>query len=614
MEIAPDKQNIDRVFSNTTYYIDFYQRDYKWTSEPVLRLLDDIFYKFNIEYTSKRSIDPSKETVNAHYSWYYFNTYITNTINGKVFIVDGQQRLTTLSLILIKLYHLGQSHNSKLVKWIENKIAGQSGFENEFWMNHIRHKKTQQALFDGKIELKQIDTSSGITAQNMVQNYKIISQWLDQELQDLHKYETFVFYFLNRLVLINLSVEQTDVPMVFEVINDRGVKLKPYEILKGKLLGQIDKVELDKDDYNGLWEKQVTRINSYAEDEIDEFFSYYLKAKFSDTRKDGTRFDNDYHREMFKEDLNKVLNLKRDSSHVKSFLKNEFTYFTNLYSKISDYYDTFDEGQPYVYYNALNGMDGQFLLILSACSLNDKDEDQKIKAISYELDRFFSFLQLQGSYDSNSFNDALYRISSEIRDQDIEIVRQVFDKYILEEISSRRIIEVKAPFQYTYFKNTGINLNTRFKRYYFARIEKFLADNMNLNMKHFIGDLVLKTGHVNGFHIEHILSYNDDNLALFNNDEDVFEQERNRLGGTLLLKGRDNISSNNEPYKKKLKTYANTLYWNETLREDSYKSKLDFKDLINTHQLEFEPYTQFGPEELENRHQLLYRISEIIWN
>ena len=35
MDIAPDNQNIDRVFSNTTYYIDFYQRDYKWTTEPV---------------------------------------------------------------------------------------------------------------------------------------------------------------------------------------------------------------------------------------------------------------------------------------------------------------------------------------------------------------------------------------------------------------------------------------------------------------------------------------------------------------------------------------------------------------------------------------------------
>jgi len=38
------------------------------------------------------------------------------------------------------------------------------------------------------------------------------------------------------VVIINLEVAQTDVPMVFEVINDRGIRLQPYEILKGKLL------------------------------------------------------------------------------------------------------------------------------------------------------------------------------------------------------------------------------------------------------------------------------------------------------------------------------------------------------------------------------------------
>ena len=64
--------------------------------------------------------------------------------------------------------------------------------------------------------------------------------------------------------------------MVFEVINDRGVRLKPYEILKGKLLGQIDKIELDQGGenggYNELWEKQVQAVNMFREDEIDNFF------------------------------------------------------------------------------------------------------------------------------------------------------------------------------------------------------------------------------------------------------------------------------------------------------------------------------------------------------
>ena len=109
------------------------------------------------------------------------------------------------------------------------------------------------------------------------------------------------------------------------------------------------------------------------------------------------------------------------------------------------------------------------------------------------------------------------------------------------------------------------------------------------------------------------MSHNDDNLHLFNGDIDLFEQERNRLGGLLLLKGLDNISSNNEIYAKKLQSYANTLYWNETLRDDSYKSKLDMKALKERYKLDLCPYDSFGPEELNARQKLLFEISSIIW-
>lgn len=240
MDISPDKQNIDSVFSNAVYHIDFYQRDYKWASVPVQRLLDDIYYQFGENYWKHTDVDPSKETVTAHYPWYYLNTYVTNVIDGRVFVVDGQQRLTTLTLILIKLRHMAIEHKSRTANWLEQKIAGYSGMDREFWMNHVRYTDVMNALFERKVDFKSIDTSVGITAVNLVSNYQLIDQWLDENLDSKHMLETFIFYFLSRLVLINLAVEQTDVPMVFEVINDRGVRLNPYEILKGKLLGQID--------------------------------------------------------------------------------------------------------------------------------------------------------------------------------------------------------------------------------------------------------------------------------------------------------------------------------------------------------------------------------------
>ncbi len=612
MDITPDKQNIDRVFSNTTYYIDFYQRQYKWNDIPVKRLLEDIFYKFNEEYNKNKDSDIPLSQLISKYSWYYLNTYVTNIIDGKLFVVDGQQRLTTITLVLIKLYHQSVKYKSKLSGWLKTKIIGQSGFEEEFWMNHEAHKATMLGLLEGK-ELNTINTSSGITAQNMVANYAIIEKWLDADLKDIHRFESFSFYFLQRLVLINLSVEKTEVPMVFEVINDRGVKLKPYEILKGKLLGQVDKEELNALKLNEIWDNQVDKINKFKEDEIDQFFIYFLKSKLADTRGTAVKFDKDYHRAIFDEEFNSFLGLKHNSKNVKSFLQNEFINFTNLYDKISSYYREYSDKQPYVYYNSLTEMDTQFLLILSACTLNDKEEDEKIYLISKQIDRLFCLLQLQRSYNSNSFATEIYKLSAEIRNRSIDEISVIFDKYLLTLLADARGVTVDNAISYGFFKETGIELDKRFKRYFFARIEKFIADNTSMQMKQSLYDLVQNTGSKNGFHIEHVLSENSENKALFNNDEEYFERERNRLGGLLLLKGKDNISSNNETYKKKLKSYANTLYLNETLREDTYKSKLDFKDMIKKYNLQFRHMDSFGPQELEERHKLLFDIVKIIW-
>jgi hypothetical protein len=413
-----------------------------------------------------------------------------------------------------------------------------------------------QSLFDNIEDKKNIDTSSGVTAVNMINNYGVISSYLDRELLEKHQYESFVFYFLKRLVLINLNVEQTDVPMVFEVINDRGVRLKSYEILKGKLLGVIDKEELDSLKLNELWEDQVAKVNEHKEDEIDNFFIYYLRSRFANTIGEARNYDRDYHRIIFTPDINNTLELLHNPKKVKRFLQNEFKYFTDLYSNIYKYSNDPKDEFVHVYYNRLNEMDSQFLLILSACTLNDEQEKEKIQIISYNVDRLFSLLQLQRSYDSNDFNVAIYKLSSEIRNKQPDEIKGIFDKYLLQLLSDARGVNISDVYTYGIFKDTGIELSKRFKRYFFARIEKFISINTNLNMKHSLYDLVANTGSVNGFHIEHILAQNEVNKDHFNKDEDLFERERNRLGGLLLLKGKDNISSNNETYENKLKSYS----------------------------------------------------------
>ncbi len=105
----------------------------------------------------------------------------------------------------------------------------------------------------------------------------------------------------------------------------------------------------------------------------------------------------------------------------------------------------------------------------------------KIKAVAHEADRLYSLLQLQSAYDSNEFADVLQRIAEAIRGKDVAAYRPAFDAELTAMIAARRNVQEAEPLSYAAFKQTGINLNTRFKRYFFARIDEFLAEQMNLN-------------------------------------------------------------------------------------------------------------------------------------
>ena len=173
---------------------------------------------------------------------------------------------------------MSKDFDDELSDWIGSCICGHSGKKSNFWMNHEGCQDVLKTLYD--TGSANISENARITEKNIVQNYKFVSDYIDANISkdNIKRYEAFVYYFLRRVVVIRLDVSQTDVPMVFEVINDRGVKLKPYEILKGKLLGQVNKKELDELKLNESWDNQVEKINNYATDEIDQFFIYYLKA------------------------------------------------------------------------------------------------------------------------------------------------------------------------------------------------------------------------------------------------------------------------------------------------------------------------------------------------
>ncbi|MCK9364394.1 MAG: DUF262 domain-containing HNH endonuclease family protein [Syntrophales bacterium] len=622
MEVNPEKQNINTLFSTTNYHIDFYQREYKWKEDEVGRLIDDIFYHFEQSYALHADLDPSEANVAKYYSWYYLNTYITNKTNGHIFVVDGQQRLTTLTLMLIALYQMcGPAcfNSTDLRDWLKTKVVGVGvGGKKQFWMAHSKREPIMHALFMD-LPLTKDMIEDGVTAENIIKNYDRIRKEFSARLSTRHKLDTFIFYFLCTVVIINLEVARTDVPMVFEVINDRGVRLQPYEIMKGKLLGEIDTAEVDH--YTDIWQESLSKLEARAEDEADYFFRTYLRAHFSEVRKQGQSFDGPYHRAIFEPICDDVLHLKRNAQGIKVFLDGPFRYYAWLFLKLRELGENERSPIPECYYNSqLNRMDGHIMLTIAACNVNDPDEDTKIAAVARGFDRAYVLLQLNRAYDSNQFQEFLYTLNPLLHGCPKEKIEETINEKVLAEINSRRNTNSKDLLTYVQFKQVGYgDYNPRFLRYFLARIELLIVQGLGCNLQDTLYNYVSGTGKSNAYHIEHILARNDESRGLFKNakgdvDEALFENERNRFGGLLLLKGQDNQSSGKESYANKLKTYTGSApYLAQTLVPDFYKSNSAMQNFIQQSSLEFTPVPQFTLDALEKRSELLYGLTKRIW-
>ena len=608
-EIIPDRQTVQSCLSKKTYFVDFYQREYIWSKNTVEVLLRDIFYAFEISYEDHKNEEMTEEVLEL-YNWYYMNVFITNKVNSKVYIVDGQQRLTTLSLIATKLYHLITDETLKDL--LKDCIFTKDMFKgNVFCIDNEKRKDVMENILENK---NYTDPFKNKTEETLIARFKDISRFIDDKQMDENKLRAFCMYFLRKLVMVELSVEKDDTPMVFEVINDRGEALKPFEILKGKMVGLLSKN--DTQAYSEKWDKAMLKLP----DMQDNFFGDYLKSRFvtSSNTKLEASLSNLYHRYIFDvNDIAQELSFRRtDANHIKNiknFIDNELTYYATLYAKIRSNKDEYLK-----YDNEINDLSMQYQNIMAACTINDPREDEKIQVLAAEMDRFWMLLNLNGVYDSNEFQDKCYRISQQLKDAGLESYRSIYDNMLTDTIRQKRGIEGEVPLlDYNSFaKKNYTNMNTRMLRYFLARIEQYISNEASIAMQNSVSDISKRTGKITGYHIEHILSHNETNRSYFQSDEE-FEEKRNQLGGLLLLMGINNISSGNEEYEDKLKTYSNGLMWGHSLCEEFYHSNLNFtkfnERLQKEYGVSFRSYKKFDKEALEERSKLLYLLVKIIW-
>jgi uncharacterized protein with ParB-like and HNH nuclease domain len=124
-EIRGDAKNIRSLLSGAKYAIDYYQREYKWETKQVTELLNDLADKF------LQSYDPKHDRTRVEsYGHYFLGSIIVSDKNGQKLIIDGQQRLTSVTLLLIYLHaNIADSEQGKqLSELIFSQKYGKKSF------------------------------------------------------------------------------------------------------------------------------------------------------------------------------------------------------------------------------------------------------------------------------------------------------------------------------------------------------------------------------------------------------------------------------------------------------------------------------------------------------
>jgi len=642
--IEVEERDINYIFGKPKpYSLDVYQRDYRWSDDKeykiVTQLLIDIELRFenNIKFNKRNQsaeLPNILKDVEENFKPYFLNTIMLNEQSGNIYIVDGQQRLTTILLLLIKLYHIGVDKGTAVLN--VKKFIGEKIYEED--MASVKHFKIsnpdRNTIIRKIFEIETINDTdiTNITQLNLRDNYQIISKYFDGYFFDKNnvfnaeKYNYYVYNLLQKVLIIEQVIKhKEDVAMIFETANDRGKELEPHEVLKGMLLGVLDTNV--KEECNTIWNKGLKTFFSIDENykSVDDFFRTYFRAKYADTAFQYQQFANKYHRNLLSND--KIIkDLDRSNpSKIEKFIKKDFVYYYKLYLEISAYAK--DGTNLFIASNYANEQGQQFLLILSALSLNDPEHEAKVNLVAKKFDQFFTISSLIGAGDNNDRQKLYYDLSKSIRNKPLASLNDAFDSIIVPYFTEQGfpITEFNDIFQYKYFEKTKID--GRFSKYVLSRVDRFLADLLNeqsfskQESLHFITHSGNRPTH--GFHIEHMFSNNDKIREQFTDsngefDEKLFIDERNRLGAVILMKGNENIRTSNWVYKNKYKSYQNSGFiWNRILTNSINPASLnncsdDIKQLFKAYEPDDEGL--LTREAINERQELLFRMITRIYS
>ena len=283
-QLDPHMWEIDKLFENKVYNVPVYQRPYSWNSDNVETLLNDIYDAYNSSdklegyYTGNLLLHDKNEKINGIATVYE--------------VIDGQQRITTISLMLLALYSIvtlrgGQDddvyRDLKNLLWKkitkrkpekEYKVVNLNSTEKKcfddlfsYAFDHPDKIYSYASSYETKSPSEKYVMENFIKIHDKIANEQIVSV----DAEDILNYAKYIIENV-RFIAIECRCNVSKVFSMFESINSKGKKLDDIDLIKTYIFSKLD--EESYDEYLKKWGKLIIKTDN----NLYDYFYTYIRA------------------------------------------------------------------------------------------------------------------------------------------------------------------------------------------------------------------------------------------------------------------------------------------------------------------------------------------------
>lgn len=584
IQIQFDYLDLEKCFKNF-YVVPDYQREYVWEERQVTQLLSDVFEEFD----------------NNHNKEYFIgSTVVFKDNNGCYELIDGQQRTTTLFLIICALkaiYKEWDLDTDTLDRMIKDKTVNSLGDSIDKFKLELQYKDSSNILSVISSIGDRPENLKG-SAERLFNAYENIIAFLTQNFkkEKSDQLKKFFVYLYRKLKFIQIETpEINDALKIFETINERGIGLNPMDLLKNLIFRQVERDEFTK--LNHRWQQLVKILDKNKEKPL-RFLRYFIMANYNVNSPKGD--------EILREDEIYKWITKPENAKQCNYEKEPFEFVELLIENASifvKYFKGEDHDGQNIYLNNIRKLGGgsfrqHLILLLAGRRLPKPLFDHLAKQIETLIFYYFITREPTKEFERN--------FSKWAKDLIIIKTDKELDLFIKQKIEPE-VNEKRNSYRSSFLELNQHSVQQYRMRYILAKIAQYIEQQRLGSYKpQNLDGYITK-----GIEVEHILPFTPEN-GLREKIGEEYDEVKIKLGNLTLLEKSINASiGNNDFYDHKMGEYAKSaIYLTKSISVLENVGTNTAITRINQRLKSFDDWNQLT---INERQEMLFELSKSIW-